>query len=269
MFAMMQAYMDDSGSHANSHNCVVGGYFGGVNEWRRFERQWKPILDEYHVSEFHARRFWARDKAGQLVGEFRGWSNRKHLEFLDRLLNVIESKKIYPFATGVLGSEWGKHKIGHRRYFTGATVEHPTGAPSKPIFLGFMTCVLRVATHCHAGVKVNFVFDDNPQTMGWASICFSDLKKITRSDRALSTCLGELVFASSAVALPLQAADLIAYAAHNWAKESNGDQSHPVDPIYMRALAKFKSQEDFWLYDSKRFANLRKIFGLLDRFEGE
>ena len=61
LFVMMQAYMDDSGTHANSHNCVIGGYFGGVNEWRRFERQWKPILDEYNISEFHGRRFWARD----------------------------------------------------------------------------------------------------------------------------------------------------------------------------------------------------------------
>lgn len=99
MFAMMQAYMDDSGSHTNrSHNCVVGGYFGGVNEWVKFERQWKPILTEYAVSEFHSRRFYARNSQRELVGEYAGWSNRKHTEFLDKLLGVIESRKIYPFA---------------------------------------------------------------------------------------------------------------------------------------------------------------------------
>jgi len=261
---MMQAYMDDSGSHSNSHNCVVGGYFGGVNEWRKFERQWKPILEEYKISEFHSRRFYARNAKGELVGEYKGWSNRRHLEFQDKLLKVIESRKIYPFASGVIGEEWLKASVDHRRFFTGATRKYPCGAPSKPIFVGFMTCVVRVASHCHPGVKVNFIFDNNPQTVGWASICYSEMKALVTEDRSLTASMGDLTFASSEVALPLQAADLIAYAAHTWAKEANGNENHPVSPVYMRALRNFKTKEDFCLYDGRRIKNLSKVFGLID-----
>jgi hypothetical protein len=144
---------------------------------------------------------------------------------------VIESRKVYPFASGVLGEEWGKHSEAHRRYFSGATLKYPSGAPSKPIFLGFITSVIRVATHCKPGVRVNFILDSNPQTMGWATICYAEVKKLASGDRVFENSLGELTFADSEVALPLQAADLIAYAAHNWAKEANGNQNHPVDPI--------------------------------------
>jgi hypothetical protein len=130
-----------------------------------------------------------------------------------------------------------------------------------------MTCVIRVASHCHPGVKVNFVFDDNAQTIGWASICYSDLKRmaIEDDDRSLAASLGELSFASSEAALPLQAADLIAYQAHKWAKAADGNTDHPIDKVYMRALRNFKSKEDFWMYDEGRFARLRKIFGFLDQ----
>jgi hypothetical protein len=264
VFAMMQAYMDDSGSHSTSHNCVVGGYFGGVNEWRKFERQWKPILDEYRISEFHARRFYARNSKKEFVGEYKGWPNRRRLEFLDKLLKVIESRKIYPFASGVIGEEWVKENVEHRRLFTGATKKFPSGAPSKPLFVGFMTCVVRVASHCHPGVKVNFVFDDNPQTVGWASICYSGMKALVTKDRSLTASMGDLSFASSKTALPLQAADLIAYEAHNWAKESSGNENHLTRPVYRRALRNFKTKEDFWLYDAQRLTTLRKIFGFLD-----
>jgi len=100
--------------------------------------------------------------------------------------------------------------------------------------------------------------------MRWATICYAEVKKLASGDRVFENSLGELTFADSEVALPLQAADLIAYAAHNWAKEANGNQNHPVDPIYMRALRHFRTQDDFWLYDARRMAHLKKIFRLMD-----
>jgi hypothetical protein len=48
-FAMLQAYIDDSGSHDKAHNCLLGGYWGGVNEWRKFERKWKAVLDHFGI----------------------------------------------------------------------------------------------------------------------------------------------------------------------------------------------------------------------------
>lgn len=255
VFVMMQAYMDDSGSHENSHNCVLAGYFGGIFEWRKFEIQWKKILARYRVNEFHAKRFWAAVK-GSPVSEYRRWEKRKLLEFLDRLLSVVESRKIYPFASGVLRSEWDKHGIQWRRVWTGATREYPSGAPSKPIFLAFVTNVVRITRYTKLGIPVNFVVDEDKQTEGWAHDCYAGLKT---SEPSLARRLGELSFADGEIAVPLQASDLIAYEAHLWAREANGDANHPTRRVYERCLRNARSKDDFWMYDARRFAEMRQL----------
>ena len=247
--------MDDSGSHADSHNCVVAGYFGTVWEWHRFELRWKAILLRYKVREFHAKRFWASVR-GKPVGEYSGWRRRKLLEFLDRLLGVIESRKIYPFASGVLRSEWDKHNLAWRRVWTGATPKHPTGAPSKPIFLGFVTNVIRITSYCKPGTVVEFVFDRDKQAEGWAHFCFAGLKDV---DPSITGHLGDLTFSDSDKAVQLQASDLIAYEAHFWAREADGDGNRPMRRVYQRCLKNARSREDFWMYDAKRFAFMRQI----------
>ena len=109
---------------------------------------------------------------------------------LDNIDEAIETLKVYPFASGVLGSEWAKQDIDERRVFTGATLKYQSGAPSKPIFLGFMTCIVRAASYCKPGVKIHFILDSNPQTQGWSSICYSELKRLARSDRHLAESNG-------------------------------------------------------------------------------
>src|SRR5882724_2648979 len=108
VFLMLQAYMDDSGSHSDSRVCVVGGYFGGVNRWREFERRWNPILERYGIREFHAKEFWRRTPQGTGTGEYKDWGGAKLDEFLNVLLNVIQMTQIYPFAVGVLVDEGEK-----------------------------------------------------------------------------------------------------------------------------------------------------------------
>ncbi|HKF51947.1 MAG TPA: DUF3800 domain-containing protein [Candidatus Acidoferrales bacterium] len=256
---MMQAYMDDSGTHDNSHNCVLAGYFGGVFEWRKFEIQWKNVLARYRVKEFHAKRFWAAVR-GSPVSEYDGWKKRKLLEFLDRLLHVIESRKIYPFASGVLRSEWDKHGVQWRRVWTGATREHPSGAPSKPVFMAFVTNVIRITGYCRVGTVANIVVDEDRQMEGWANLCYAGLKS---TEPSLARRLGELSFADGEIAVQLQASDLIAYEAHIWAREANGNDNYPMRRVYERCLANARSRDDFWMYDKQRFDNLRQLAKVL------
>ncbi len=70
---MLQAYMDDSGSHDSSHNCVVGGYWGGVNKWRCLEREWNATLSDFEIEEFKARTFFRRVN-GKRVAPYSDWT---------------------------------------------------------------------------------------------------------------------------------------------------------------------------------------------------
>jgi hypothetical protein len=81
---------------------------------------------------------------------------------------------------------------------------------------------------------------------------------MSREDRVGSRNLGDLRFADSKHALAIQAADLLAYEAYKYAIWADGDPSKQMRPSYMLALKNFRSRDDFWLYDARRFANLRK-----------
>jgi len=249
--------MDDSGSHRGSHSCAIGGYFGGVNRWREFERRWKRVLDRYGIEEFHARVFWRRTPTGEGVEEYRGWSKERLEKFIDSLLTAIEETAIYPFTSGVLSSEWDQLTVRERKILCGGIPPNLEQASANPIFLPFQYVIARLLVHCKPGIAVHLFFDDNKQTNAWAKICHSRLKAILAEEvAAIAHKLDGLTFDDSRRALPLQAADLLVYEANRYCKNAKGDPTFPVRPIYRRALKRIKSRDDFWLFDLPR---LREI----------
>jgi len=144
----LEAYMDDSGSHDGAPVSVIAGYFGGHRRWMEFEDRWRPVLERYGVSEFHAKPFWDRDKEGtRTSGEYKGWSNDRAESFLDELLRIIESsERIFPFACAVENEQWEKQTEENRLLFSG-------GKPSKSVFLAFQRCVVSVADYCKPGIR--------------------------------------------------------------------------------------------------------------------
>lgn len=266
---MLQAYIDDSGTHLDSPYCLVAGYWGGTSQWVKFEREWGKVLRDYDVPEFHAKKYWAKDDKHERVGSYRGWDEKRHKQFLFRLLTIIGAHKLYPFAHGIQREEWNKQADWQRRAFCGGSVDN---APDNPMFMALQTSVMRIIRHCHPGVPMHFVFDSNQHTDKWAAICYGQIKAVCIAAKdPLARNLGEITFADSALALPLQAADLLAYEAYQYAKWAKGDRNAKTRPSYMLALRNFRSKDDFWLFDADRFEitkraidTIRKRWSTLD-----
>ena len=57
VFAMIDAYLDESGIHAGATVCVIAGYFGGPGQMRKLERSWSRALREFsfEMADFHAK----------------------------------------------------------------------------------------------------------------------------------------------------------------------------------------------------------------------
>jgi len=259
---MLQAYMDDSGSHDGARVCTLAGYFGGWRRWMEFELAWGKVLLAYNVEEFHARRFWGRDKQGYRLDEYKSWDDKKAKRFLGELLTIIESsKEIHPFASGVVASEWEQQTLSDRRMFTGASPRRPSGKPSKSIFLALQRCVICVARYCKPGIKANYFIDSNKQLDAWATICFYEMKERYKQDNDdICLSMGTLTPDDSKTALPLQAADLLAYEARLYAENVivTGNRN-TMRETYRRALANIRSEDDFWLFDERRFGWLRNV----------
>jgi hypothetical protein len=49
IFAMIDAYLDESGIHDGAAVCVIAGFYGGRGHWRRFESLWRYTLSQFEV----------------------------------------------------------------------------------------------------------------------------------------------------------------------------------------------------------------------------
>ena len=53
--AMLQAYLDESGTHKGSSLVVVAGWVGDGKAWKSFIRRWNICLNDVGVKCFHAK----------------------------------------------------------------------------------------------------------------------------------------------------------------------------------------------------------------------
>jgi hypothetical protein len=259
VFVMLRAYMDDSGTHDGSHNCLIAGYWGSLREWARLEKQWKSVLQSEGIEEFKSNEFWPRfPPEGKRIGPYKTWTDARHRGFIDRLLKIIEDTRVYPFASGFVRTEWDNLDPFLKRVFAGLE-DDAKDSDIKSVVFPFTWCVGRIADYCKSDTLMHFVLDDDPRIAKFAAQVYTTLKRETIRDKGVLACvLGDLTFADSRIAVPLQAADLLAYEAHRYAKKAQGDANALMRDEYRRALAHFRTRDDFHLFDGVRLQNLQR-----------
>ncbi|HEY4816148.1 MAG TPA: DUF3800 domain-containing protein [Candidatus Acidoferrum sp.] len=261
--------MDDSGTHKQSPICVLAGYFGGVRQWARFEREWRHILGKAGVEEFHSKRFWARTPEGKRVDEYEDWSDKQADLFLAQLLEAIGSYRIFPIGCALVMQDWLALSEPERRYLTGARLRRgklrTSGAPNKPYFLPFIRNIGKMASYCAEHLKIHFAFDRNETYSGYALDYYKTLEEM---QLRYWKRLGDLSFPTSHEAPPLQAADLLAYHLNLHAQQRLNGSLHAkcdADYVLARALKNAKDvSQDLKLFNKKGLdlilSNFRKAF---------
>jgi len=249
----MKAYLDESGIHAGAKVCAVAGYFGHEKSWRKFEKLWSPILRQFGVAEFHARRFFGRDNRGNRVGEYTGWDDHKARAFYDRLLDAISDCRVFPVGGVIVSSEWNALSHNERRYLTGGQLKNgkfiTSGAPSKNYFLPFLQVITSVGNYCLEGEMARLFFGLGRTFSGYARDYFMKIQKLKGE---YCKHLGDIDFPESANTCPLQAADLIAYETYQYSLKRLEHRRYPLrrGTDLARAMHHIKNPEkDFKLYD--------------------
>ena len=225
VFCMLEAYMDESGTHDNgAHVCVVAGYWGSVKKWRRFESRWREIIkgaNEPSLKEFHSTEFWFSD-GKRRKGVFAKWSDAKADQFISDLANCVAESRIFPTAATLVTAEWEKLNKSERMLLTGGYYDIASGkwthegAPNKRYFLPFQFAVVHPAKHSSPGLHVHYVFDLNKQFKQYALDLFTSLKN--DPDIQCRHRMGALDFEIGEEAVGLQAADLFAYQIYQFSK---------------------------------------------------
>lgn len=207
-----KALFDESGIHDRAPICVIAGYVGTMNEWKRFEALWGPYANE---PGFHAKRFFASDPAGRRVPPYDEWSDEIAQRYLRRLLDSITSLKLYPVGTLVDVRAFRQYSQDERRFLTGGYMKTlgkwvHSGAPTKPYYVAFWKAVESSLERVERNDwEIHFVFDRQHQFAPLALRLYSRLKN--ELDPSYSNRMGSIVFESRDKAIGLQAADLLAY----------------------------------------------------------
>lgn len=92
---MFTAYIDESGTHKNSQAIAVAGYVSTVDQWQRFEDEWKDILSVGDLSFFHMADYEARQ------GPYKDWDNSKRRRILERLILTIRRRTYIAISAAV------------------------------------------------------------------------------------------------------------------------------------------------------------------------
>lgn len=252
----MQVFLDESGKSDDC--CVVAGYMGSEKRWTSLSRRWSKVIENAGVSEFHAKKFWAG------FGEFRGWSEDARKNFADKLLAIIEETDIYPVAAAVYLKKWEELPLIERRFLTGASFRGrkllTSGKPSERLFLPAHHCFIHPLTYCKDGMTTVFAFDMDVQNSGWACNMYSYMREKVVTVRERSMMGRELIPTHSVGSPEIQAADLLAWEVHRYAKEAIKTPKAAGRVEYKRAGSKLRDRSDFQFYDSEKIESMLHYF---------
>jgi hypothetical protein len=237
-FVMLEAYMDESGIHDGATLCVVGGFYGSQKEWGRAEQAWNKVVGHYGLEPagFHSKEFWNR-KSG--ASAYKGLSDAQAEKLLERLVNVIQRHRIFPFGHGVVVEHWNQVPVGWRQFLTGAAWSNGklvgTGSPNRSYYLPFQYCVedcIRLAAakdrvHFYAGLDNTF----------WGYLRDLYLNELMR-DETTKASLGGLSFPLSKDTPGIQMADLLVYQIYRLNKLRLQGRKSEIDSLLLDRLTK-------------------------------
>jgi hypothetical protein len=136
----------------------------------------------------------------------------------------------------------------------------------KPVLLPVAAIIYKITGYCQPHETMHFVFDEDRRKMeigdAMRARFLASKNELKEDNDPFSERMGSFEFADSKKALPLQAADLLAYECHRYAKGL--EKKHPMRNEYRRALSRMRSIDDFWLFDERRMESLAREFDKTD-----
>jgi hypothetical protein len=212
-FAVLQAFVDDSGSDRQGPVYLLAGYVSAVESWEKFSISWRKILDEEPSIEYFKMR-----EAESRKGQFEGWLEDRIDAKIAALIPVI----VEHATTRIECIFWQEHYDAAIKWFLGEMRSKMNPLDfnkikdlfEDPYFLAFDLIMSDYGNRLAAAQSdeiVDFIFDEQvgqgPRAVKWwRSMC--DLGIIAAYEKYFPN---EPIHRNEKLFLPLQAADMIAW----------------------------------------------------------
>lgn len=197
--AMIQVYIDESGTHSNAPVCIMAGYIGHKDSWVKFETEWLKLLSEFNddnIRFFHMAEIVNRTRQFELI-------NRDKANYLiTQASNILKnmSSSIVPIFSGVIVDDWNiavQDSIFLNRF-------------PKPIFLCFddiMRQIWEWRNRFAPKESISLVFAEGVETENkWGLI-----EELIKKEDWYKSFRGSVSFSNMERIVPLQGADFLSY----------------------------------------------------------
>ena len=201
---MLVAYFDDSGTHDGSPAVVVAGYLSSAENWRKFNCAWADMLHDAGLTHWHQVHFAHR------VNEYAGWAEEKRVEFMKRVIGIVNDTVYGGFVCGV-------DTVAFREL----SCQFPA-PPHTPYAFCAMVCFKQLEKWTIDNAQsdaIDCTFESGTQGHGEIATIVDELMSDEDGER-LEFRLGTVKFEDKKEALPVQAADILAY---EFYREAQGD----------------------------------------------
>jgi len=213
---MEEAYgfFDESGCYDSARILVVAGWVATLDEWEKFEKQWKLALKRAGVRTFHFTDF------DNNRGEFEGWSVGRKGNFIEQIFRVLDSRELLGFSGAI-------HIPDFKEVVRGSNTQ--LEKKPSPYLICQQYCIEMISKRVNK--RVHYVFDrqqelDHPAVQNFYA---------TRDNfPEWADKMGTISFQSKNDFVELQAADLLAY---ETAKSTHNRFFDPQRPIRKSMLA--------------------------------
>jgi Protein of unknown function (DUF3800) len=195
---MVNAYFDESGTHANSPVVCVAGYLYEAEQALRLDDEWREILQQFGLTHFHA------VDCAHRVGEFAAISKRDRDELSARLVGAIRRRMTIGIAVSLSDTDFGAVDVGNW-HFDGA---YPLCA------LWALAGVVAWADKRQYSGKISYFFEKGHRHQAKTQGAIDMLHERPSGDRYLR--FHSATFVGKKDLRPLQSADMLAY---EWGKE--------------------------------------------------
>jgi hypothetical protein len=205
---MLQAYIDDSGWDGQSPVFVLAGYVAKQEQWEAFALEWQKALDHPEpapIAVLKTNQIYRNNVPNTM---FHGWTNEQRDERLKLLIRAISNHVLHGIVS-VIPIE------PYQRLMKG---KFNPDALDQPYFLSFFGVLVRLLKLSHTlklGDKLDLIFDEQAIDKAMLTAQFEKCMAVA-PPRLRELCAGMPKFKSDEEALPLQAADLLAWHARRY-----------------------------------------------------
>lgn len=192
---MLRVYMDESGTHDGSPAVTVGAYCGFPKNWKDFTREWN--VAKKPIGVFHS------TDCAALRGEFKGWTEEQRDKYVANLLPILSRHNLRAVAIGINTKDYSDAIQAH------FPLEETFGSAYEVCFQVVVDNVIYQMEQSGMNDALAFVHEENDYQRE-ALAAFEYIKRKRKKHASKMT----ITFASKDRAVPLQAADVLAFEAN-------------------------------------------------------